>query len=297
MLRRILLGVLLVVVLAAGAIYYRLGQLERIDLTPHVHVFTGIGGNVGVLDTPDGVAVVDTMMLVRQGDAIRAAIREITQRPIVAVLNTHYHFDHTHGNPAFPIGTRVVSTARTLLHLHERDADYWKDHPAVDLLPNDTFDGQTKELTIGGKTIRSYHFGRGHTDGDMVVLFVEDRVLHAGDLFFNGHWPNIDLEAGGSVRDWSDTLDKVLALPFDRVIPGHGQPTTRAGLQRFRDFMAMLWSETIRVRDRGGSLDDAIRLVDVDRFGLTTLWFAPMLNRGFVIRRAWEEAARERTHG
>jgi cyclase len=297
MLLRILLGVILVVVVAGGAVWHRLGRLDRIDLTPHVHVFTGIGGNVGVLDTPDGVAVVDTMMLVRQGDAIRAAIREITQRPIVAVLNTHYHFDHTHGNPAFPIGTRVVSTARTLAHLHERDADYWKDHPAIDLLPNDTFDGQTKEIALGGRTIRSYHFGRGHTDGDMVVLFVEDRVLHTGDLFFNGHWPNIDLEAGGSVRDWSGTLDKVLALPFDRVIPGHGAPTTRASLQRFRDFMATLWAETVRVRDRGGSVDDAVQLIDLDQFGLTTLWFAPMLNRGFVIRRAWEEASHERTHG
>ena len=82
-------------------------------------------------------------------------------------------------------------------------------------LPDQTFD---EELRIGGKTIRAIHLGRGHTDGDLVVLFVEDRVLHAGDLFFKARYPNIDLEAGGSIRAWTATLDRVLELDFDRVI-------------------------------------------------------------------------------
>src|SRR5262249_35977987 len=156
--------------------------------------------NVGVLLTSEGVVVVDTMTFVRQGDAIRREVRALTEQPVVAVLNTHYHLDHTHGNPAFPVGTKVVSTGKTLQHLHELDADWWKDSKTHDLLPNDTFDTGTKEMKLGGKTIRSYYFGRGHTDGDMVVLFVEDRVIHTGDLFSNGHYPNIDLAAGGSVK-------------------------------------------------------------------------------------------------
>ena len=295
--RRVLLVLLLVVGGVGGWLWFRVGQLDHTQLSPSVHMFSGIGGNVGVLVTPEGVAVVDTMTFVRQGDAIRAEVHELTSQPVVAVLNTHYHLDHTHGNPAFPVGTKVISTARTLEHLHERDAAYWQDHPAKDLLPNDTFDGGMKELKVGGKTIRTYYFGRGHTDGDMVVLFVEDRVLHTGDLFFNGFYPNIDLEAGGSVREWAGTLDKVLALPFDSVIPGHGPASTRLGLQRFRDFMATLWSQTVTIRDRGGSVDDAVQLVDIDQFGLSTLWFAPYLNRGFVIRRAWEEATTRGTHG
>ena len=287
------LGILLAVVAVGGAaVWWRLGSLDHVQLTDAVHVYSGVGGNVGALVTSEGVVVVDTMMLVRQGGAIRRAIAAVTPQPVVAVLNTHYHFDHTHGNPAFPVGTKVVSTAKTLQHLRERDADFWKDRPAVDLLPNDTFDGATKEMRLGGKTVRAYQLGRGHTDGDMVVLFVEDRVLHAGDLFFNGAYPNIDLEAGGSVREWAGTLDKVLALPVDQVIPGHGPPTTRAALQRFREFMASLWTQTTAVRNRGGTLEDAVKLVQVDEFGLSPLWFAPYLNRGFVIRRAWEEASR-----
>jgi len=287
--RRFLLGLAVVLAAVVAWAWWRVGALEHVRITEHVHMYGGIGGNVGVLVTSEGVVVVDTMTFVRQGAAIRAQVSQLTSQPIVAVLNTHYHSDHTHGNPAFPIGTKVVSTAKTLAHLETIDADYWKDRPAKDLLPNDTFDGAVKEIRLGGKTIRAQHLGRGHTDGDMVVLFVEDRVLHAGDLLFNGHFPNIDLEAGGSVRQWSATLDKVIALPFDTVIPGHGPPATRYALERYRDFMTSLWTQTAAIRDRGGSVEDAIRLVDIEQFGLSTLWYVPMLNRGFVIHRTWDE--------
>ena len=290
--RRFLLWLLVLLVGGGGAVWWRLGSLDDTLLTDSVHMLTDVIGNAGVLVTPEGVVVVDTMMLVGQGRAIQQHIRALTPQPVVAVLNTHYHFDHTHGNPAFPVGTKVVATAKTLQHLHELDADYWKESPARDLLPNDTFDGPMREMRLGGKTIRSYFFGRGHTDGDMVVLFVEDRVLHTGDLFFNGQYPNIDLEAGGSVKLWPATLDKVLALPFDVVIPGHGPSTSRRGLERFRDFMTSLWTQTSMIRDRGGSVDDAIALVNIDEFGLHAVFPVYMLNRGFVIRRTWEEASR-----
>ena len=107
---------------------------------------------------------------------------------------------------------------------------------------------------MGGKTIRLQHLGRGHTGGDLVVLFVEDRVLHTGDLFFNGRYPNIDLEAGGSVREWDATLDRVLALDFDRVIPGHGPVTDREGIRAFQRFLRELWSLAERGAREGKSL-------------------------------------------
>jgi glyoxylase-like metal-dependent hydrolase (beta-lactamase superfamily II) len=288
--RRFFLWVLAIVLVLGGALWWTVETLDHVQMTDSVHAYTGVGGNVGVLVTSEGVAVVDTMTFVRQGEAIRREVRKLTAQPIVAVLNTHYHLDHTHGNPAFPVGTKVVSTGKTLQHLRELDASYWKERPARDLLPNDTFDTGTKEIRLGGKTIRSYYLGRGHTDGDMVVLFVEDRVLHTGDLFSNGHYPNIDLEAGGSVKLWAATIEKVLALPFDTVIPGHGQPTTRRQLERFGEFMTSLWTQTVAIRDRGGSEVDALKLVDLEPYGLSPLWFAPYLNRGFVVRRAWEEA-------
>ena len=289
-LRRALLALVAIAVVLAAWVWYRVGRLDVQQVSDDLYVLTGVGGNVGVLVTDAGVVVVDTMALVRQGDAILARIRTLTAAPVVAILNTHYHLDHTHGNPAFAPGTRVVATANTLRHLRTRDQEFWHDPPARDLLPNETFEG-AHELRLGGKTVRSFARGRGHTDGDLVVLFVEDRVLHAGDLIFNGHYPGIDLEAGGSAREWPATMERVLALDFDKVIPGHGPVTNREGFRAFQRFMRSLWEQTTAVADRGGSLDDALREVDLEPFGLRRLWYAPQLGPSLVIRRAWEEAA------
>ena len=272
--------------------WQRVGHIDLERVRDDLWVLTGIGGNVGVLVTDEGPVVVDTMTFVRQGNVILQRLHELTPLPVATILNTHYHQDHTHGNPAFAPGTRVVSTAETRRHLLARDAAFWQDAPARDLLPGDTFAG-TRELTVGGKTVRAYQLGRGHTDGDLVVLFVADRVLHTGDLFFNGYYPNIDLEAGGSVREWAPTLDRVLALDFDTVIPGHGPVTDREALRRFRSFMASLWEQTGAVAARGGSQADALATVDLERFGLRRLWLVGP-SRTLVIGRAWEEATADR---
>jgi glyoxylase-like metal-dependent hydrolase (beta-lactamase superfamily II) len=289
----VVVGVLLVVV---GVLWLRVGRIDVERVRNDLYMLSGVGGNVGVLVTPEGVVVVDSMTFVRQGHEILRRIRELTPQPVVTLINTHYHLDHTHGNPAFASGTKVIATPQTRAHLLERDADFWRDPPARDLLPS--ADEGARSFTVGGRTVRAHHFGRGHTDGDLVVLFVEDRVLHTGDLCFHGHYPNIDLEAGGSVKEWTSTLDRVLALDFDTVIPGHGQVTTRAALQTYREFMATLWEQTSAVVARGGSLEDALAAVDLDRFALRRLWFAPNLSRDFVIGRAFEEASagRRREH-
>jgi glyoxylase-like metal-dependent hydrolase (beta-lactamase superfamily II) len=296
--RRLLARILAVLAAAAVLValwaWARIGRIDAERVTPDVWMLTGVGGNVGVLVTGAGVVVVDSMTFTRQGDAIEKKVAELTEQPIVTVLNTHYHVDHTHGNPGFAPGTKVISTANTLKHLKERDADYWRDPPARDLLPNDTFT-DSKELKIGTKTIRASYQGRGHTDGDLVVLFVEDRVLVSGDLGWNRHWPNVDLEAGASVRLWPATLDAVIGLDYDKVIPGHGALTDREGLRRFREFLTTLWAETYEVASKGGTLDDALETVDLDRFGMQGLWFARFLTREFVIRRTFEEIAAGRT--
>jgi glyoxylase-like metal-dependent hydrolase (beta-lactamase superfamily II) len=291
---RLAVGTILGIALVLGGLaWQRVGRIDVERVAPDLWMLSGVGGNVAVLVTDAGVVVVDTMTFVRQGNTILARIHELTDKPVAAILNTHWHLDHTHGNPAFAPGTKVISTTATLRHLRELDAAFWADAPARDLLPNDTFDG-AHELRLGGRTIRAFHRGRGHTDGDLVVLFVEDRVLAAGDLIFNGHWPNIDLEAGGSAREWPETMERILPLEFDRVIPGHGPVTDRDGFRAFQAFMASLWTQTSQVVARGGSLGDARREVDLARFGLRRLWFAPQLGPRFVIGRAYEEAAASR---
>jgi glyoxylase-like metal-dependent hydrolase (beta-lactamase superfamily II) len=283
-------GAVVVAALIAIYVYGQLTTLEVVRVTDDVHVIHGLGSNVGVLRTDAGSLVVDTMTFQMQGREIRERARSLAG-PVQVVVNTHYHFDHTHGNPAFAPGLEVISTGRTLAYLDVLDADYWRGD-AAGTLPNATFEDE-RSLALGGKTIRLIHPGRGHTDGDLVALFVEDRVVHVGDLFFNGRYPNIDLEAGGSVREWSATIDRILELDFDHVIPGHGPVTDRDGLRGFQRFMQQLAAVAEASARDGVSLADhqARAPLDADAgYEAIGIPFVMRLDREFVLRRAWEEA-------
>lgn len=263
-------------------------EVERV--TDDVHVIYGFGGNVGVLRTGSGAVVVDTMTFRFQGRQILERSDAIAG-PVRAIVNTHYHGDHTHGNPAFASGGKVVATRRTLAYMLTIDTAYWMGDTAH-TLPNETFD-EEHELRLGDKTIRLIHPGPGHTDGDLVVLFVEDRVLHAGDLFFNDFYPGIDLEAGGSVRDWVVTLDRVLELDFDAVIPGHGPVGSREDLLDFQRFLQQLAAVAEQAASDGLTLEETLVWANLDAdAGYREIWvpFVVHLNRDFVLRRAWEEA-------
>ena len=290
------LGLIALAVLILGFLLYRwAGELETERITDDLHVIYGnLGGNVAVLRTGEGALIVDTMTFVMHGEAIRDLAEELTGEKVAVIVNSHWHLDHTHGNPAFDGSQRIVSTSRTLHHLETLDADHWRG-AAAQTLPNETFE-DSHVIRLGGKTVQLIWPGRGHTDGDLVALFVEDRAVHLGDLFFNRLYPNIDLEAGGSVQRWGQTLDVVLGLDFDRVIPGHGPLTGREGLAEFQAFidnLAEVGREAVRL---GWSLQETI-----ERGNLTAdanfepLSFGPLfaLDREFVIRRAWEEATGE----
>lgn len=286
-------ALVVIAVAAIGAIwvYQQITTLEVVEVTDDVHAILGLGSNVGVLRTDRGAVVVDTMTFRTQGVRIRRTAEDVGGGPVQAVINTHYHMDHTHGNPAFAAGTPVVSTQKTLAYLRLLDAEYWEGD-AAGTLPNQTFQNQ-HELRIGDKTIRLVHPGRGHTDGDLVVLFVEDGVLHTGDLFFNDRYPNIDLEAGGSVAEWVATIDRVLELDFDRVIPGHGPVTDRQGLRDFQEFMRELAAVGDRAVREGWTLDETQQKASLEADAGYEVMEIPLvmrLDRDFVVRRAWEEA-------
>lgn len=307
MLRKLGIGAAVLLAVAAAAFvwaYQEVTTLESVRVTDDVHLVQagGINGNVAVLATADGAVVVDTMTFRMQGARIRELAERLSGGPVQAVINTHYHLDHSHGNPGFPAGTRIVATQRTLDYMLAFDGPFWRGEGVTGLfgadnagtLPNDTFEGE-RELRVGGKTIRTLQLGRGHTGGDLVVHFVEDRVLHLGDLLFNGRYPNIDLEAGGSVEAWIGTLDRVLALDFDRVIPGHGPVTDRAGVERFQDFLRELWELVRQAAGEGLPLErtqELARQTLTKDAGFVSVGIPGVirLDRDFVVRRAWEEA-------
>ena len=293
-LKMFLLALVVSLLLFGGYVFMQVRSIEVEQLSEDLFVLRGFGGNAAVLRTDAGTVIVDSMTFPLQGAQIRERAHELTGADTVLLINTHYHLDHTHGNPAFEPGTRILSTARTLSHLQVLDAEFWSGDSAQ-LLPNETFtDRQT--LEIGGKTLLLAHIGAGHTDGDLVVNFIDEKVIHTGDLLFNGHYPNIDLEAGGSVRAWPATLERLLAMPFDRVIPGHGATTDSAGVRRFQAFLTELGEIGRDAAATGKTLEQTqnTHALKADE-GYEPLKFIVSLglDREFVLTRAWEEATGE----
>ena len=196
-------------------------------------IMSGDSGNVAVLPTAEGVLLVDDKFD-QYGPDIMAKVKAISDQPIKYILNTHQHGDHTGGN-AFLLAN---TPAEILIHKNARANMVAGKQPG---LPQITY-ADDAQVFIGGKEVSAHHLGRGHTNGDAVILFPSERVLHTGDLFVNGSAPFIDYSAKGSLAEWDKTLDRVLALDFDIVIPGHGPVAKKADLMKWRDSIAELRS-------------------------------------------------------
>ncbi len=240
-------------------------QLELQKVTDSLYVIIGSGGNVAFMPTSDGVVVVDDKFA-QDAPQILAKVKSVTDKPIRYVLNTHQHGDHTGGNEAM-----LAANAEIIIHKNARANMVEAKQPG---LPRITF-SQDSQVFLGGKEVQAHHLGRGHTNGDAVILFPSERVLHMGDLFVNGA-PYCDTANGGSIKEWDQTVRKALQYDFDKVIPGHGSVSTRADLQK--------WVETVAaVRDRvkkgcaGGPAAEAVKRIDLSDIGLKT---GGMFDRG-----------------
>ena len=265
MLRRVLIWTAVVVVLAVGFVGVRVFhffQTETVKIDDRFYVVLGGGGNSAVLIADDGVLVVDTKFH-RPGRQLPGIIKSITDKPVKVIINTHYHADHTHGNPNYAHGTDVIAQRRTREHLIKLDKDFWEVEPAWSMLPADLLDDE-KTLQFGDETIRIFHPGRGHTDGDVVVHFTKRRILHTGDLFIHTMYPFIDLKGGGSGREWPATLDAVLAIgDVGQYIPGHGPLAARGDVVRFQSYLRSVVSQVSDQVAQGKSLADIQRSVDL----------------------------------
>jgi cyclase len=194
-----------------------------------------VPGNSTALITDDGVVLVDDKFAVDH-DNIMAQLKKVTGKPIVYVINTHHHADHSGGNVRMQqTKVQVIASeqARQNMTGTPRDGLFIDMQPGI---PNVTFENHLS-VHLGGKRVELYHFGRAHTNGDVVVYFPADRTLASGDIFtFGDETPQlIDYAGGGSAKEWTTTLDSALQLDFDTVVPGHGIVTTKQEMRKFRD--------------------------------------------------------------
>ena len=198
-------------------------------VTSNLYVIIGNGGNVAVLPTTEGVILVDDKFD-QDGPEIRAKVKSVTDQPIRYIINTHQHGDHTGGNKSFLEGSTEI-----IAHRNARANMVEQKMPGA---PRLTFSDET-QIFLGGKEVRAQYFGRGHTNGDVMVFFPSERVVHAGDLFVRGA-PFIDYSSGGSLKAWDQTLEGALKADFETVIPGHGAVSKKADLIEWRGTLAKL---------------------------------------------------------
>lgn len=169
-------------------------------------------GDIAVRVTSQGLILIDSKFY-DQVDNILELVRSISPLPIKYLLNTHHHPDHAQGNGIFQ------STGINIVGHENTRANFLAIAQAGE--PNMVFERKAS-VFLGDVEVRMLHFGAGHTDGDSIIYFPDLRTVHAGDLIIDG-MPFIDYSSGGSAVEWIQTIDALLQIDFDTLIPGHGR--------------------------------------------------------------------------
>jgi cyclase len=244
------------------------GEVHVLPVQGKVYMLVGAGGNVTLQIGDEGVLIVDAQSA-QMSDKIVAAIRQLSDKPIRYVVNTHFHADHTGGNENLAragstraggnvvgdIGASATESAAIIAHenvLKRMSAPTGRPAPTpFRAWPTDTFFNDVKELFFNGEGIQILHQPAAHTDGDSLVFFRRSDVISTGDVFVTTTYPVIDTQAGGSVNGVIDALNRIIDLTIPNnvqeggtmVIPGHGRLCDEMDVVEYRDMVTI-------VRDR-----------------------------------------------
>ena len=250
-----LLGVVAVAALGGQQQDFSKVQIKATKVSGNIYMLEGAGGNIAASIGDDGIVIVDDQFA-PLADKIQAALKGlgITDKPVRFVINTHYHGDHTGGNVPFSgAGSTVIAQDNVRKRLESGGTAgnggtiKMEVKPAEKAaLPIITFEHDVT-VHLNGEDIRALHFPSGHTDGDSIIFFPKNNVVHMGDDFVRYGFPFIDVASGGSVQGMISAMEKASAqLPVDvKVIPGHG---ALSNLEDVREFTKMLKETTAVVQ-------------------------------------------------
>ncbi len=256
----------LIMALYALSPYLRPQQPEAISIeqvSGEVFYLYGAGGNIGILKGTDGLLLVDASYA-KTANKVMEEISGFSSLPVQYLVITHYHGDHTGGNPIIGKDAQIVShencKASMLRNLKPEEG------PESIGAPQKTFN---KELTLqmGEDSIKLVHLGPGHTSGDAIVIFEKAKVIHAGDLFFQGIPPYIDVEDGADTENWVTIIGKLAEkYPDYQVIPGHGEVTTMMEFVKFADYLRYLRKKVGEAIKAGKTREETQESIDFSQF-------------------------------
>lgn len=232
-------------------------------LRDNVSLITGSGGNIVVLSGRQGKLLGDAGIAVSKA-RLQAVLATLGPAPVKYVVNTHYHWDHTDGNGWMrEAGATIVAHQNTRKRLASgtRVIEWGYTFPPSDpsALPTIVVDKE-RIIDFEGETVVLRHYGTGHTDTDVSIYFSKADILQLGDIWWNGYYPFLDNGAGGSIDGLIRWVNQCIEASTDRtiIVPGHGEPSNRAGLIEFRDMLVGVRANVSRLKREGRTLAETI---------------------------------------
>ncbi len=238
-------------------------EFTTFQLSDTVYMLKGRGGNVGISTGEDGLYIIDDQLRPITEQLLQA-IRKVSNKPIRFVLNTHYHADHVGGNETLgAAGAVVIAHDNIRKRMTTEQVSIFSENTtppyAKGALPVLTFNDRIS-LHLNGETATAYYVASGHTDGDSIIHFPVSNVIHMGDMFFNGLYPYVDLDAGGSMQGLVAAADLALSMADDstRIIPGHGPLGMTEDLKNYRDYLVEASTNVQELIDQDMGLEQII---------------------------------------
>jgi len=245
-------------------------------ITENIYMLTGQGGNIGVFKNEKGLFIIDNQFA-PLSNKILNKLKTISEQPVTMVINTHFHGDHTGGNENMTKqGATIFAQKNVRLRMEHNQKENGNINTAS--LPVITFD-EGLQLYFNNENVKAYHVHDAHTDGDALIYFANGNVLHMGDTFFNGRYPFIDLNSGGSIKGYIEASKKALMIANDdtKIIPGHGKLASKKDLENFLKMLEEVTAAIQKEIDAGTSETEII-----NNTSLTVAYDTKGFGSGFI---------------
>ncbi len=225
----------------------------------NIYILKGQGGNIGLFIGEDGVFMIDDQFAPLSKKIINK-IKEITNKPLSYLINTHWHGDHTGGNENMKKeGFLIVAheNVRKRMSTDQVVRGRKKKASPKEALPVITFTDDMM-FHINNEDVLVSHVHNAHTDGDSHIYFTRSNVIHMGDTYFQGKFPFIDLESGGSINGYIASIDKVLMIADDqtKIIPGHRNLSNKKELKVYKKMLVTLRDRVQKAISKGKNLQE-----------------------------------------
>jgi glyoxylase-like metal-dependent hydrolase (beta-lactamase superfamily II) len=233
------------------------------QVSEQIYMIEGKGGNIGLFIGKEGTFLIDDQFAPLT-EKIIEAIKSVGGDHPEFLINTHYHGDHTGGNENLGQGGTLIfshDNVRERLSTGSFIEAFNMQRSGVILkgLPVVTF-SEDISFHLNGDSVQAMHVPHAHTDGDSFIHFKAANVIHAGDIFFNGFYPFIDVNHGGSLKGMIAAVDKILLLADNntKIIAGHGPLGDKSQLSSYHQMLVTAYERLRKLKENGSSVQETI---------------------------------------